>query len=254
MGFYIFSKFVIIFFRPLFWVIVLPMLALFTKRPKRKKWLIITGISIGFLCSNRIFVNELALAWEPEFVQENEPLPRLAVVLGGFAEYDASRRNISISEEGERIYKAMELYRKGLIDTIVISGGPSSYFGTQNSEAFYARKYLIGLGVDSNHVFTENRSMNTHENAINTKILLDRIAPGRPVLIISSAFHIPRAVKCFSKQGLKCKGYPVHFISKPSRGYLPVDYVIPWAPAMVEFDQLSKEWIGYLGYRVTGKL
>jgi uncharacterized SAM-binding protein YcdF (DUF218 family) len=254
MGFYIFSKFVIIFFRPLFWVILLPLIALFVRRPRLKKGLIITGICLGFLCSNRIFVNELALAWEPGYVKEGEPLPRIAVVLGGFAEYDASRKTISISEEGERIYKAMELYRRGLIDTIVISGGPASYFGTQNSEAFYARRYLIALGVDSNRVFAESRSMNTHENAINSKILLDRIAPGRPVLIISSAFHIPRALKCFSRQGLKCKGYPVHFISKPSRGYLPGDYVIPWAPAMVEFDQLSKEWIGYFGYWVTGKL
>lgn len=251
--FFFLSKIFVIFLRPLFWVLVLGLWALLTKRPRRKKVLIIVSLCMAFLCSNRVVVNELALLWEPEIKEESSTLPRLAVVLGGFAEYDASRKRVQLTESAERLFEAFRLVKNGKVDTVLISGGTASINRELIPESIYARKYLMDLGVDSGKILIDTASKNTWENAKYTKQILESAKHRGPVLLITSAFHMPRAKKTFAKAGIEVVAHPVQFISDPGRGYIFSDYVMPSSQALSNFEVLIKEWVGYMVYRISGK-
>lgn len=240
--------------RPLLWMILIPLLAAFKlKNPRKKKIWLIVSASIGFVCASKIVVNELALLWETEAC-ELKVLPKTAVVLGGFCEYDKDRDKIVFTDAGERLFKAIELYHKKLIDTIIISGGTGDLFSMRNPEAYYAYRYLTELGIDSTHILYETESKNTDQNAINTRQLLNKINHHGKVLLITSAFHMRRSTGCFKKQQVLVVPYPVHFIGSKGRNYYFADYFQPQSHALHRFDLISKEWVGYLAYKLTGKL
>jgi uncharacterized SAM-binding protein YcdF (DUF218 family) len=249
--FFIISKILVVFFRPLFWIAVLTLWALLTKNARRKKVLGIVTLCLAFLCSNKVLVNELAILWEPDKnVQEN--YPKTAVVLGGFANMDTYRNEVAMTEAAERIYRAMALFRSGKIDTIIVSGGAASITGKLKPESIYVRQYLLQQGFDSGRIFIDTSSKNTFENARETAKILQKLG-NRKVLLITSAFHIPRSVKCFQKAGVQVLPHSVQFISNPKRGYIFSDYVVPSSEALFHFDALIKEWVGYAVYRISGK-
>jgi uncharacterized SAM-binding protein YcdF (DUF218 family) len=250
--FFIISKILVVLIRPLFWILVLLIWALAGKKPVRRKWLL--GISAGLLIvsANKVIVNELAIMWEPG-ANKVQTLPRTAVVLGGFSKYDEYRNQIAISEAGERLFKVVELYKSRLIDTIIISGGAASLTGQIRPESIYARIYLIKLGIDSNHIWIDSQSLNTHENALQTAAILRKWGEIRPVTLITSAFHMKRSVKTFQKAGIPVVPMPVQFVSNPNRGYIFSDYLVPSSEALFHFDAFIKEFVGYAVYRITGK-
>lgn len=251
---FIIGKLITALIRPLFWMILIPLIAAFKiKNPKKKKIWLLIAVGIGFLCSNKIVVNEFALLWETDAC-ELKTLPKTAIVLGGFCEYDGDRKKIVFTDAGERLFKAIELYHKKQIDTIIISGGTGDVFSMRNPEAYYAYRYLADLGIDSTHILYETQSKNTDQNAINTKKLLDKMNHHGKILLITSAFHMKRSEGCFRKREMDIVPYPVHFIGSKGRGYYFADYFLPQSHALHRFDLISKEWIGYLAYKITGKL
>lgn len=250
--FFVVSKVFTVLLRPLFWVLIASAWAFFTKKNNRRKWLAAMAFLLIFIPSNKVIVNELAILWEPE----NEEIPsgvRKAVVLGGFADFDEYRRTVTMSEAAERLFKAMEMYRKHQIDTIIISGGAASITGKIRPESIYARQYMINQGIDSSIIFIDTQSINTFENAVHTEKLIRQNGMSRSVVLITTASHMPRAKRCFKKAELDVFPKGVQYFSNPNRGYIFSDYFIPSSEALKKFDALMKEWVGYLVYRISGK-
>src|SRR5688572_11554371 len=210
--FFLLSKIFVVLFRPLFWITVLTLWAVITKNAKRKKVLLIISCCLAFFCSNKVVVNELAILWEPDR-NDLSTIPKTAVVLGGFANFDEYRSTVVMNEAAERVFRAMELFRGGKVDTIIVSGGAASITGKLRPESIYVRKYLIQHGIDSNRILVDTASKNTYENAIETAKILKRIGRKSKVLLITSAFHMPRALRVFRKAGIAVVPHNVQFIS-----------------------------------------
>jgi uncharacterized SAM-binding protein YcdF (DUF218 family) len=67
---------------------------------------------------------------------------------------------------------------------------------------------LLGPGIDRRRVWIENASRNTHENAVNTTELV-KPASGERWLLITSDFHMPRALCSFLKAGFPVEPWPI---------------------------------------------
>jgi uncharacterized SAM-binding protein YcdF (DUF218 family) len=227
--------------------------AFFTKNQVRRRRLILVAVLVLFVSGNKVLVNELARAWEMEPVAANQRLPKTAIVLGGYAEWDQFRNRVQMSDAADRIYSAINLYQQGKIHTIVLSGGAASLTGRIKAEADYVLPVLRGFGIPDSAIIKESKSRNTFENAINTAALLHSLKRNDTILLITSAFHMRRAVGAFKKAGIAVVPYPVHYISDYGRGYFLPDFFIPSTEAMFRFDALLKEWIGYFAYSVSGK-
>jgi uncharacterized SAM-binding protein YcdF (DUF218 family) len=91
----------------------------------------------------------------------------------------------------------------------------------------------------------EPDSRNTAENAVFSKHLLDSIMPSSSRrLLITSAWHLPRASLCFQQAGLSCDLFGADYISENRRANW-AKWLEPDWEALLKWEILVKEWVGY---------
>ena len=81
------------------------------------------------------------------------------------------------------------------------------------SEARLLAKVLADCQVPEEDIILEEKARNTYENALYSQKILTKIFPNQTYLLITSAFHTPRALACFRKQQLKVKAFSTDFYS-----------------------------------------
>jgi len=172
------------------------------------------------------------------------------VVLGGAVTPDVAvaRNNVALNEAAERMTAAVELARRYPNARIIFSGGEGTLlYGGNESEA--ALRLFEGLGVARGRVVTEDKSRNTVENALFTREIA-KPKPGERWLLVTSAYHLPRAVGVFRKVGFAVEAYPVDW---RTRG--PEDALRPF-PTLGEglrrTDTAVREWLGLAVYWFAG--
>ena len=101
----------------------------------------------------------------------------------------------------------------------VLSGGQGE--GEDISEAECMYRYLVEKGISSQRLIKEDTSVNTEENILHTKTLLEKLGLGNEITIITSEFHEYRANAMAEKLGLTVYSTP----SRTSVIYFPTYYV-----------------------------
>jgi uncharacterized SAM-binding protein YcdF (DUF218 family) len=119
---------------------------------------------------------------------------------------------------------------------------------TSEREADVARAVLAAVGLDTDRVTFERDSRNTYENAIDGKRLADP-KPGETWILITSAYHMPRAVGCFRAQGWPVIPYPVDYGTEP-HGNPPTFSLLG---GLDEVHWALREWLGLVFYALAGR-
>ena len=134
------------------------------------------------------------------------------VVLGGAISdpMSAARGQTIFDEGGERITEAVILAKRFPQARIVYTSGTNSVLGGSSNEAARARDLMVAMGVARDRVTIEDKARNTDENARFTAAIVHPEASQR-WLIVTSAFHMPRAMGVFEKAGFHPIAYPVSF-------------------------------------------
>jgi uncharacterized SAM-binding protein YcdF (DUF218 family) len=208
------------------------------------------GILIGGLAP---VANALILPLEerfPPFRDDGRPVDGI-ILLGGSVEPDeaADRGQFAANDSAERIMSTITLARRYPQARIVISGGSGTLFG-RRAEAPLIAVYLTGFGLAAERLVVEDRSRTTAENAAFTRSLVEP-KPGERWLLVTSAWHMPRAVGVFGKVGFPVTPYPVDFRTG-GRG----DLLRPFGSVSVGLKRLDlamKEWVGLVAYRLSGR-
>jgi uncharacterized SAM-binding protein YcdF (DUF218 family) len=105
---------------------------------------------------------------------------------------------------------------------------------------------LLAFGVPDSIIFIEDKSNNTKENALNSKIILDSVGLRPPYLLITSAFHMPRAELLFKKSGVPVDPFPCNYTA--GMGSSTLADLIPKPSVMLGWDGYLKEAVGYWWY------
>jgi uncharacterized SAM-binding protein YcdF (DUF218 family) len=132
----------------------------------------------------------------------------------------------------------------------VFTGGSGRLFPGRTSEASVVQRFFQEQGLDAASLVLEDRSRNTHENALFAKALV-RPRPGERWLLVTAAFHMPRAAAVFRKAGWDVIPYPVAYRTLPEVSWDPIP------EALRQFDKLDMavhEWIGIAAYWATGRI
>lgn len=197
--------------------------------------------------------------WLIEPLEGRFPAPDLTgqsvvgvIVLGGAAEADVTmaRAQLSMNESGERLVALADLGRRFPQAQLVFTGGSGGPFGDTVSEADAVEAALATLGLPAGRVIFERVSRNTAENASFTKALVQPQA-GETWLLVTSAWHMPRAMGVFRRTGFAVTAYPVDF---RTRG----DGTLTWTSGTLSrglrrTDVAVREWLGLLAYRALGR-
>lgn len=104
---------------------------------------------------------------------------------------------------GRRVEAAVDLYGQGVAPRLVMTGGA---VGHPVAEARVMRGLALEKSVPAEAIVTEDRSRNTWQNATEV-IALARTHGWERLVIVSDAFHIPRAKDMFRRQGMAVDGH-----------------------------------------------
>lgn len=193
--------------------------------------------------------------WVVSPLEQRFPLPGLLtkvdgiVVLGGAIEPSDTHNPTQpgLNDAAERVTAFAALAQHFPNARLVYSGGSGSLLDQETREADLAKPLLQALGVDPARTIYERNSRNTWENAVYSQKLADP-KPGETWLLVTSAWHMPRAVGCFRKIGWNVVPYPVdYFGNGPTRAGLD---------ALNQFRFIGiaeKEWLGLLTYRLMNR-
>jgi len=189
------------------------------------------------------------------------PRAEAIVVLGGATRSpDAPRPWVEVSEAGDRVLYGAKLYRDGKAPLVILSGGRIRWRGGSGSEADDMAELMLSMGVPRSAIIEEPDSLNTYENARNVKGILDREGIDR-VLLVTSAFHMPRSMAIFRKQGIEAIAAPTDFLiaddffeATNQTGAGAILSIVPSAENLAVTTKAMKEYIGAIVYRLRGWL
>jgi uncharacterized SAM-binding protein YcdF (DUF218 family) len=187
----------------------------------------------------------------PPFRDDGRPVDGL-ILLGGAVEAADSRARGSIvaNESAERVLDTIRLAHRYPNARILISGGGGTVFGDGAAEAPVIADYFKSIGIDPNRLLVEDRSRTTAENAVYSRELA-KPAEGERWLLVTSAWHMPRAVGVFEKVGFPVTPYPVDFRTAGGSGtHRPFAFV---SEGLRRLDIAAKEWAGLIAYYASGR-
>jgi len=183
-------------------IALLMYIILYYRKSKKSPKLIIAIFTIFYMLSIPLTSDLLMHSLEYKYQPPGKIDGDVVIVLGGGATLTSPDFNGNGNLSGpaaNRLLTAARIHTKtGL--PIIFSGG--KVFKSTGNEAEIAKRQLLDLGLSSNDVIIENKSINTTENAKFTASLLTKYKFTKPILI-TSAFHMQRAVINFNNSGIK---------------------------------------------------
>lgn len=238
---FILSKILLFLIKPIVWIFVFLIFAIASKQPKQRKRYLVCALIVFFVFSNAFIVGKIINSYEASYPKAGKY--DVGIVLGGFSGLNKRNNEIAFNWAGDRLFQAIALYKKGQIKQILLSSGSANLLDKHVKEADLAIKYLKLIGIPDSAILIENQSRNTIENARYSLALIAKNNPKAKVLVITSAWHIPRAKLIFDKQAKqKIEYYPTNFSGKTE--FELSDFIIPNASALSSWEMLFKEWMG----------
>jgi uncharacterized SAM-binding protein YcdF (DUF218 family) len=171
------------------------------------------------------------------------------VVLGGGigAAHPPEMPQPHLNDGADRIWEAARLWKRGIAPRIIVSGGSflAQHGGPPTTEADAMRIFLMDLGVPSDAIIDEGQALNTIENIRNVRAI---VGQGR-VALVTSAYHMPRALQLAARAGLDAGAFPTDFQAAPE-ARLPWDEWLPSVGGLSQSNLALREIIALnLDYR-----
>lgn len=218
------------------------------------RWLLIGGLVALVVCGLSPLSDALIVPLENRF--ERPDLARGGriagiIVLGGAEDSrsDPPRELAGLNEAAERLTEAVALTRQFPEARLVFTGGSAAVLTTELPESATMARLLEALGVPKERITLESRSRDTYENAVFTKQLVDP-RPGQRWLLITSGWHMPRAIGCFRKAGFPVEPWPVDYRTSGRVEIWPNPAI---TVGLKQIDFVTREYVGLVMYYLTGR-
>ena len=203
--------------------------------------------------------NVLIIPLEDRFPRANldaSPPPTGFVILGGAEDrlVGSARNAPALNEAAERLVEAAVLAKRFPEARIAFSGGDAGFIYQNGNEAEGAESLLTALGVPREQLILEAKSRDTYENAVFLKEELTRqgeFGPGKRWVLVTSAYHMPRAIGAFRAAGFDVEAWPVDYRTRGSADR--TRFFDKVSEGLRRVDVASREWAGLLAYWLRGR-
>ena len=174
------------------------------------------------------------------------------IILGGFEDgwVSSGRGRFTTNEAAERINEGARLARKLPTTMVVFTGGSGTFLRPGAEVTGPVADFLEAVGIARERIVLEADARNTYENAQFTFRLLNP-APDDRWLLITSAYHMPRAIGVFRKTGFSVTAYPVDYRTRGPEDIWRI-FERYWA-GLQRMDLATSEWLGLLYYYLRGR-
>ncbi len=223
--------------------------------PGSARWLLMLSLTGFVVIGFSPIGNALMLPLEERFARPD----RLSeggingiIMLGGFEDGEVShaRGDLALVDAAERLSVTVRLARQLPTAKVVFTGGAAALLLPGHSAHTAVGAYLRDVGVAPGRIVLEGMARNTWENAVFIKRLLQPKA-GERYLLVTSAWHMPRAMGAFRQSGFDVTAYPVDYRTRGAADLTrPFSFL---ANGLRRVDKAVKEWIGLVVYWYAGR-
>ena len=240
---------------PLVWVLLFLAagLLVWPYRPRLGKTLAWTSLA-ALLLSGWVFIpNQLLRSLESRYprLPANTDMQQYVgvVVLGGAladSQLWVEHQQVALNDHAERMTAAVGLMQKYPHLKVIFSGGIASVSGSGVTESQLARMFFDDMGVPPARVMYEASSRNTYENGY-FSAMMPGVDKRQPWLLLTSSFHMPRAIGVFEKLGWSITAYPVDYRTSSNGSWY--DFSLHFGPK--QWELALHELLGYYVYKTA---
>jgi uncharacterized SAM-binding protein YcdF (DUF218 family) len=252
--FFFLSKTLSYFTMPIVIICFLFLLSIVLKNKKWKNRLGKLGVIMLLFFSNDFIANEVILWWEapPTPFANLQKKYDYGILLTGIAKAEIEPADrVYFSRGADRVTHTLQLYRLGYVKKILVSGGNGKLHAVRKQEADQIADVLEMMGVPAHDILTESKSRNTHESIMEIKKMTAEGLRPENCLLITSAFHIRRSAACYAKQLWDVDTFSTDFLAH-KRKFNPETLVVPSLDAFSNWHILTREWAGFIAYKLVG--
>lgn len=213
------------------------------------RFLIVMGVALLYFFSMPLTAFYLVRNVEEYAVRLNlaqVPHAQAIVVLGGMLTAAPAREGVVPEwSDPDRFLSGVELFKQGKGDRLILSGSVLPWQKQDMPEGEALKKFAVHmLGLNEKDIIVTPPVTNTQDEAMEIRSLIpDATAP---IILVTSAYHMPRAKIIFAQQGVKVFPYPVDFSANETR-ITPMDF-LPSAAALTKSTLAVREKAGQLFY------
>ena len=233
-------------FSPLIMIIVLIIFGLTTSSKK----ISLIGVLILIVCSLPIVSDKLVAYLESNYQLSKPSDIKSAdaiVVLSGMIRTINSKDGLDyeFGEASDRIFAGINLFKEKKASKIILTRGKLPW-SVGIPEGEYLKNIVVKNGISENNILLTENVENTDQEAKAIKKLLSINEP--KVILVTSAFHMPRAQIVFEAAGINVVPFPVDF----QKGLSKTTFMsfMPSANALSETSFFVREMIGRTYYNL----
>jgi uncharacterized SAM-binding protein YcdF (DUF218 family) len=240
---FVLAKLLVLLVTPANWIIAGLLLLLIIRSKTGKKKTGIALLVFTLLVTNPWLYRMAVLSWQPNPVKIKGNYPA-AILPGGLSGYDREGKGY-FGQAADRFIQTANLFHEGVVNYIIVTGGNGHLERNYPPEATFLKEELIRNGVPANRILVDDKSRNTRENAIFTKLLADSMQFTSPCVLVTSAMHMRRCSLEFSNAGIRTIGLPCNYEVIHDRPSF-ADLLWPDLSLTDKWGRLIKEWIGFI--------
>jgi uncharacterized SAM-binding protein YcdF (DUF218 family) len=243
------NKLLPIFVLPLGWVVLLLLVALL----RRKRWALIAALAVLYISSMPLVGNRLTYWLESSYpalaIAQVENADAIVPLGGIFGPSVADGFLPNVGEANERLEAGIVLWQQKKAAWLVFTGGRSPWAKQAESEGAASKRAATARGVPAEQIAITADVGNTIDEAYAVAHLMGERG-WHKIILVTSAWHMPRAARLFRKAGVDFVPFPVDFQIDP-KGHLTVLDFLPRAEGLQRTETALREWYGILFYALT---
>jgi len=215
----------------------------------RRRWLAVGATALLLVCASPWFANGVARWVEGPYVwrsPQQAPSVDAVVVLSGMLTTHLQDQMPHWEwGDADRFWAGVALMRADRAPTLVFTGGRLPWSATTETEGQVLRGFAERTGVAADRVMVSAEAANTAQEAGAVRRALPQ---AKRVLLVTSAFHMPRAQRLFEAQGFEVEAWPVDYRQKHD-AFTPMD-LLPQAEDLKRTSMMWRELLGRWYYRL----
>ena len=231
---------------PLSIVLIIILIGTFFKSKK----ISLLGLLILIFCSVPIISNKLIFYLEKDYsLQSVKDVTKAdaIVVLSGMISTINSKEKLSyeFNDSIDRILSGIDLFKEDKASFLILTNGKMPW-SVGIPEGEYLKDFSIKYGIPEDRILLTDNVQNTDQEAISVKKLIKTNEAN--IILVTSAFHMPRAKKVFEAANIKVIPFAVDF-KTPIKKITIMDF-IPSANSLKDTSHFFREMIGRLYYNL----
>ena len=224
-------------------VILLIVIGLYKKRNS----FIYFSIALLYIVSTPIFSDAFFKLVEGDQSRKSiasiEQADAIVVLSGMLSLHEMDGKEYVEWGDPDRFFGGIALMKAGKAPNLIFTGAKMPWGKSSRTEGAVLTDYAIQYGIPYDHIFVSELVANTADEAIAVK----KMALGNKIILVTSAFHMPRAQMLFEKEGFEVVPYPVDFKSLTTDSLTFMDY-LPNGQSLAKTEMGMRELMGRLYY------